>query len=171
MNISPALRTTLNFGALSGLSGFLIFLALYYKGVNPLGQSSWLGSWIPVVFICISTKYIRNKLLGGFIAYWQAFRTGLLTGFFGALLFSLLIYIFGRIIDPSLVDLYKNEALQSLEETKFLFSDAFYEDSLKSINDISISQLAYNDFFMKLLGAALVSLITAAVYRKQPVNL
>lgn len=166
--MNPFLKTATNFGVLSGLASFIIFLVLYYKGVNPLGRLSWLGAWIPVVFICIATKYYRDKITAGYLRYWSAFKIGINTGIFASLLFVLLVYIFGRVYEPGFVDAHKTEMLAAMEEMKMYFSEEFYEKGVEGIEQTTISELAYNDFFMKVLGAAIVSFITAAVYRKLP---
>lgn len=168
MNPNPFVRTILNYGALSGLASFAVFLALYYKGMNPMGAASWMGAWIPVVFICLATKRYRDDYNEGFLTYGQGFKTGLMTTFAASLLFALLVYIFATLIDHSMLEMYKTEMRNGMEETKFIFSDEMYERGLESIEKLTITTLAYNDFFMKMLGGLVVSLITAAIFRRQP---
>lgn len=168
MNTNPLLRTTLNYGALSGIASFIVFLAIYFKGMNPLGSVSWIGAWIPIVFICLSTKFYRDHYLSGFMTYGQAMKTGLLTALAASFLFVLLIYIFATVIDASIIEQYKNEMRSGMEETKFMFSREMFEQGMESIEKLTMATISYNDFFMKMIGALLVSLITAAVYRKQP---
>jgi uncharacterized protein DUF4199 len=167
MNSNPLLKTAVNFGAMSGLCSFAVFLGLYYKGINPLGNASWLGWWIPVVFICIATKIYRDRFLAGEISYGQAMKIGLTTAMAASFLFVLLIYIFASLIDSNVVTMYKNEALKGMEETKFIFSDEMYEEAIESIEKINIRNIAFNDFLTKMFGALLVSLVTAAVYRRK----
>lgn len=168
MNFSPLWRTALNYGAMSGLTSFLIFLALYYKGMNPLGPASWLGAWIPIVFICLSTKYYRDRILGGFISYWQGFRTGMLTAICGSFLFALFIYSFTKIFDGTIVEAFKSDALRGMEDAKYIFSDEMYDQGIESIEKINMGNIATNDFFTKILGGLLISFITAAFYRRLP---
>ncbi|MFI5220132.1 MAG: DUF4199 domain-containing protein [Bacteroidia bacterium] len=168
MSITPLWRTALNFGAMSGISSFGLFLILYVKGINPLGPSSWLGAWIPVVFICIATRYYRDRILGGFITYWQGFRTGMLTAICGSFLFALFIYSFAKIYGTDIVELFKNDAIQGMEDAKYILGDDLYDQGMESLEKITIGTMASNDFFTKMLGAVLVCLITAAAYRKLP---
>ena len=166
MKFNPLWRTALNYGAISGICSFAVFLTLYYKGVSPLGPASWLGAWIPVVFICIATKYYRDRILGGYIHYWAAYKTGVVTALCASFLFALMIYCFTKIYDSTIVDAFKEDALKGMEEAKYIFSDVMYETGVEQIENITISSVATNDFFTKLLGAVLVSFITAAAYRK-----
>jgi len=161
-------KTAINIGALSGLSSFAAFILMYAGGMNPLGKASWLGSWIPVVFICIATKIYRDQAGGGYITYWKAFQAGVFTSMAGAFLFALLIYIFGTLVDVSLIEKYRNEILAEMEMTKMFFNAEFYDLTLESIEKITMSQLAQNDFLLKVLGGTLVSFVTAAIFRKLP---
>ncbi|HKR06345.1 MAG TPA: DUF4199 domain-containing protein [Bacteroidia bacterium] len=171
MNSNPLLKTAVNFGAMSGLGSFAVFLGLFYKGINPLGNASWLGAWIPVVFICIATKIYRDHFLAGEISYAQAMKIGLTTALAASFLFALLVYIFTTLIDDNVISMYKNEFLQGMEETKFMFSDEMYDQTIANMDKVTIINIAFTDFLAKMFGALLVTLITAAFYRKQNTGL
>jgi hypothetical protein len=166
--IPPVLRTALNYGAGIGISCFVVFLLIYFAGFNPLGNASWLGAWIPVVFICLSTRHFREQETEGFIGYGNAFRIGLLTAMAGALLFALIIYLFGTLIDSNLVTLYKNDVVEQLEQTKAFLGDSLYEKMMENVNQTTMFSISSGDFFTKCIGGLIVSLITAAVYKKDP---
>lgn len=168
----PIMRTALNIGALYGLSSFAFFLLMYYAGLNALGTSAWLGMWIPLVFTIWSIRFYRDRECGGFISYWRAFRTGLLTIMCGAMLSALLLYLFGIIGAPDLLDNYKEQMLKGLEETEDmmtgLFSDKMYDMMVDNINKTTMSSIASSDFFNKSLGGAILSLIAAAFLKRNP---
>lgn len=156
---------------MSGLSLFLVFILLYFAGFNPLGGISWIGAWIPLVFIVIATKFIRDQVMGGFISYGIAFRTGLLTVFFSSLLYVLLVYVFGRLIDDSIVVMYQEEIRKSAEEAQAILSDKMIDQVLEEAENVTMSSIALNDFTGKMTGGIIISLITAAfLMRKQPVE-
>jgi hypothetical protein len=156
---------------MSGLSLFLVFVILYFAGFNPIGGISWVGAWIPLVFIVIATKYIRDQILGGYISYGAAFRTGLLAVFFSSLLYALLIYVFGRLIDDSIVVMYQEEIRKSAEEAQALLSEKMIDQVLEEAENVTMSSIALNDFTGKMTGGIIVSLITAAfLMRKKPVE-
>lgn len=166
--LTPRLRTAMHYGALSGIGSMLIFIAIYWKGSNPLGAASWLGAWIPVVFICVSIKYFRDKLLGGFITYGQAFKTGVMTSLFAAIMFGFLVYIFSYFTNAGFLQTHIQEALMGLEQSKMFFNDEIYAKMENEIEGLTINKVVLNDFFTKMLGGIIVSLFAAAYYRRNP---
>lgn len=169
----PLMRTALNIGALYGISSFVVFLMLHYTGSNPLSSSSLIGFWVPLLFIIGSIRYFRDKVNTGFINYWQAFQIGFLTIACGAFLYSLLIYLFGLIGAPDLVDNYKEQMLNELGDTesaiKGIFGDKLIDMLADNINKTSLTSLASSEFFNKCIGSFFMSLIVAAIMkRNQP---
>ena len=174
MQPSP-FKTAVNFGAISGLFCFVIFILLYKTGINPLGPGSWLAIWVPPLFIFLATKRFRNEELNGFISFGAGFRTGFLTASSGALLYALLIYIFGTIIDPSVLDNFKEIMLVELEQTESMMrsvlGDSIYEKSIEEINNTTFKSMAMNDFFNKCISGAIFSLITAAILKRKSIEI
>ncbi len=168
----PVFKTALNFGAMSALAGFAVFLGLYYSGYNPLGPSSWAGAWIPILFMVLGIKNYRDHASNGYVSYWKAFRCGLLIASCGAFLYSLLVYIFGTIVDQQLLESFKAESLIYLEQTeelsKSVFGESVYQASVDNIQKSTMSTIASQEFFNKMFGGFLVSFITAAFLRKNP---
>lgn len=168
----PIMRTALNIGALFGLCSFVFFLLMYYSGLNPLGPSSWLGLWIPMVFIIWSIRHYRDHECGGYVSYWRAFRTGLLTTMCGALLSALLLYIFGTIGATGLLEDYKEQMLKGLEETekmmRSMLGDKAFDMTVDNISQTTLSSLASSDFFNKTFGGVFVSLIVSAFLKRNP---
>ncbi len=153
---------------MSGIGCFVVFLILYYSGIHPLGNASWLSIWIPVVFICLSTSHYREHELEGFITYGAAYKTGFLTAMAGGVMYALLIYLFGTFIDATLAETYKTYMAEQLENTKGLLSESRYEDTTENLGHSTMSSIAFGDFFTKTLGGFIVSFVTAAVYKKYP---
>lgn len=168
-----ALKTASNYGAMSGLASFAFFLLIYWSGSNPLGPVSWLGAWIPVVFMIPSVKKYRDRDCGGYVTYWPAYRASFLTAAFGALLFAALLWLFGTVIDSTILDKFREESLayltQNEEMSRSLFGESFYETSVENIQKITLGNIATQDFIYKCFGGMMVSFIIAAVmYRKPP---
>jgi len=160
-------KVALHYGVMSGLTSILVFVLIYFSGNSPLGQSSWLGVWVPVVFIPLAIKFHRNKNLEGYITFGQGFFTGIKTTFFAALLFSLLVYLFGAVIDGNLLESYKEEAMVGMEEVRPYFSENMIDAALENLDKMTMSSVAFNEFLTKMLGGAIISLIAAAAYRKK----
>ncbi|MBK7854941.1 MAG: DUF4199 domain-containing protein [Bacteroidetes bacterium] len=144
-------------------------MLLYFLGVNPLGNSSWLAAWIPVVVICVSTKAYRENELEGFMTYGEAWNVGTFTGIAGAMLHALLIYIFLKVFNANLIESFKTENIDNLKkmesELKGLIGNSVFETTLEAINALMLKLFAPG-FFNKTIGAILVSLITAAIFKR-----
>jgi hypothetical protein len=163
-------RHALNYGGLLGIGTMTVFIILYKMGYNPLGNASWLSAWIPVVVIAKSTAAYRNEELEGYMSYGEGFRIGVLTGAAGGLLSALMIYIFCTIVDASIVDDFKTQTLDQMQlvekQMRGLISDNMYDKAIEAYNNISIQSIVTSEFSNKLIGGILISLITAAVYKK-----
>ncbi|MFN8153262.1 MAG: DUF4199 domain-containing protein [Bacteroidia bacterium] len=172
MQNPPVIRTALNYGALSGLGSFIVFLALYFMGINPLGPASWAGAWVPVVFMVLSSRHYKYVENGGFLFYWQGFRIGLLTACSGALVYGVLSWAFVKIADPGILDAFKQQSLEALEMTegimKSMMGEAAYMQSIESINNMHMEDVAASDVFYKMFGGLLTAFITAAFMRRDP---
>lgn len=166
MNDNNLAKTALHYGAMSGLSVFLFFMVLYFSGMNIFGPASMLGLWIPIVFIVLSSRFHREHNLGGVMTYGQGFSIGVFTAFFSATMFGLAFYLFGTIYEGGLLSAYKTQAALSMEEGKALLSDSLYEKAMDSIDMVTMSSLAFSEAFNKLLGGFIISLITAAIFRR-----
>ncbi|MEO8148688.1 MAG: DUF4199 domain-containing protein [Bacteroidia bacterium] len=162
------LQTSLHYGAYYGLASFAFSMLLYYTIGNPIGALSWLGVWIPIVFICVAIKNHRNEHLGGYITYWEAFRAGFFTIVFGGALYAVFIYLFGISIAQQMVSDYKTEVMQQTESVRQLqlFDEKVIDTMIEGIEKTTMGSWASGDYMNKVLGAALVSLIAAAVYKK-----
>jgi hypothetical protein len=164
-------KIAVNYGAMNGLGCFAIFILLYLGGMHPLGPAAWIGAWIPPLFIVLATLNFRNSK-GGFITYGEAFITGFLTAASGAVLYALLVYIFGTLIDQGLIDSYKEMMLADLEQTEKIirstFSDAMYEQGLEQIKNTTLKQTATSEFLQKTMGGFIISLITSAFIKRNP---
>ena len=163
------LNTAILYGAYYGMSAFVFSVLLSYTLGNPLGLVSWLGVWIPVMFICIAIKHQRDFLQEGYIDYWEAFRTGLSTIFFGGILFGMLLYLFGTVVQPHLLADYKTDMLNETENMRTinLFNEKLIDDIAEGIEKTTLGSAITGDYFNKTLGAALVSLIAASIYKRK----
>ena len=88
----------MNYGGVSALISFALFLLLYFLGMNPLGNYSWLGAWVIVVLIYKGIKDFRDQLSEGFISYGKSLSVGMMLVFFYSLLYGLLTFITGSLM-------------------------------------------------------------------------
>ena len=171
MYLFQLIKHAMNYGTIAGLLSFMLFIILYAIVKNPLGEVSYIGFWIPVLFIILAVRSYKNNYGEGHITYGKAFRTGAYTGFFMAFLFSIMFYLFMKIYDPSILERHKTYLTEQLEFRKELWSESFYQLSLESIDKTTIGSLAWNEFSIKFIGAFITSLIVAAFFKSPRVNL
>ena len=163
MQSPPVLKTALNYGALSGLVSFIVFLILYWMNFNPLGPSSWLGAWVPIIFMVLATRHYRNYENGGFLMYWNGFRISFLTACEAA---------FVSYIDGEILDRFKQESLEAMELTegmmKSIMGESAFDQSVQSITNMEMLEVTSGDIFNKMMGGLLCAFIVAAFLRREP---
>jgi hypothetical protein len=171
MKISP-FKSSVNYGAMSGLSCFAVFILIFLMGFNPLGPGSWFAVWIPPLFIYFAIRYYRNHLLGGVMKFGEGFWAGLFTAFSGALLYSLLIVIFGKIIDPDLMDNFKEAMLRDFDQNekmmRDIMGDRMFEIGIEEIKNMTLTQHATSDFVNKAISGIIYSLVIAGILKRNP---
>ncbi|MDQ3050639.1 MAG: DUF4199 domain-containing protein [Bacteroidota bacterium] len=172
MSEGKMFKTAIHYGSLSGIAVIVFYMALYYGGFNVFGQMSLLGVWIPVVFLVMATKFHRSNNLGGFMTYRQGLSVGFATTIFSITLFGLFFYLFGTVIDANLLDSYKSQAAESLEQGKEILSERMMDKAYESIETMTISSLAFSEAFNKMIGGVISTLIIAAIYlrKQQPIH-
>ncbi|HET6244845.1 MAG: DUF4199 domain-containing protein [Bacteroidetes bacterium] len=160
------IKTPLNYGSIAGVVAFSIFLIIYMLGYNPLGSYSWVGAWVPIVFIILGIKKHRDQNLEGFITYGQAFGMGFMITFIFASLFGLLVYIFGTVVDPGIVEMTRSESLEAMQQASDqmpqIFSEELYDKMIEQLEAITISSLSFSEFTNKLFWGIIISLLAAA---------
>ncbi len=165
----PYLQTGIHYGAYYGLTSFCFSIILFYIIGNPFGPASWLGVWIPIVFIVTAIKKHQQNIGKGSVSYWESFRAGFFTIVCGGGLYALLIYVSASTFAGNLLDDYKGMMLREAEQLRGIsfFSENFVNTIVKGIEETTLASLISNDYTNKLFGGAFISLIVAAVYKKE----
>jgi len=167
MTDSNFIKTALHYGALNGIGIFLFYMLVYFLGFNVFGPATIAGAWIPVVFVVLAIKFHRDQNLGGVISYRQGLSMGLVTTLFSSTLFGLAFYLFGTLLDPGIVESYKIQAEQSLEEGKSILPDAMFDRAMESIELVTMGSLSFSESFNKIIGGGFVSFIAAAFLKRK----
>lgn len=161
-------QTALKYGAYYGMASFAFAVILTQLVGNPLGPASWFGVWIPILFIAIAIKAHRQSYLG-YISFGEAFRTGFYTIVCGGVLYGLLVYMYGTLVVPEMIDNYKASSLADIEQVggMQLIGDTWLEKMADSIDKTTLGNALTGDYFNKIIGAAITSLIMAAIYKRK----
>lgn len=167
---NPFFRITMQAGAYSGLSLFGLFILLYFFVSTPLGNWSYAGFWIPVVFIRMGILHYRKEAGEGFVGYGRALLVGMATGIFSSILYGLLVFIFGTLVDPLILDNFKEETLKGIEEgMKYMQGGqlaGMMEKAILEIEKMGMEDISLSVFYNGSLYGFFISLIAAGILKK-----
>ncbi len=175
MSRDPLFKTAMRFGAYSGLSIFIIFLLVYFAGKNPFTSGlMWLGTAVFIAFMSYGMRFYRDDISGGSMTYWRGVLAGTLISIAGYAAFSVLVYVFIVAVDPSLLERYKTEALDALEQSRDMIEGKvsgnsigkYIDKAAGEIDKLTAGTLAFSDFLNKVTGGFIFSLILSAILRK-----
>jgi len=167
MENKPSLfQHTMTWGAITGIVLIVYSLILYLAHQTYNQALGFLSYILLIAGIIIGSIAYRDKVLGGFISYKDAFVTGLLITIFAGILSSFFSFILIRYIDPSVVE----QSMAKAEEK--LIARGMSED------DIEMAMEKSREFMgsplMVLVGllsfafiGTIISLITAAIVKKE----
>lgn len=167
------LRTSVYYGFLCAASCFFFMLILYFAGKYPLGKWSWLGTWIPIVFMIRGVKAHRDIDLGGSISYGEAFGTSYLVALSNAVMLGILIYLFGILVGTNIISMMISESAEKIEKAKSFMTEEVYESAMNSLEEMKSSpsytlfRIVLGDFTIKSIGGIIVSFVIASVMKKQ----
>ena len=154
-------------GGVAAAISFIIFIILYIMGNNPFGPMSWIGSVIPVVFIFMGTKKIRDEQYEGIITYGQALLTGVIITFAWSLGFAILSYLFCKFIDIQILQWHIDELIVNIERAGEFIGEEMMEESISQIEKMSLFDIIQADFINKIIGGLIISLSVAGIVKRQ----
>lgn len=170
-NVSPS-KTGLFYGLISGLGCFALFLLIYFIHKNPFGAWSWLGFWIPILLMILGTKAHRDKDLEGYITYGRAIAVSMLVAFSGAMVYEVLTFAFTTFIGDSVVTMHIDDSAAKIEQARPFLNEKMYQKALTALEEMktnhmqALSQIIMSDFLWKIIGGFLVSLVVAALVKR-----
>jgi len=164
-------RTGLKFGFFGALAGFIIILLLYFLGANPYGQLSWWG-FLPIPVVIFWGISELKKQLAGNLGFLKALFAGFLIAFFIAILSALLLYIFGSLAGPEVLQdhvgemkvLFGQTSAQALKD-KVLTQETI-DNTYKVIERTTLSDLVIDVLVKKFFIGLLTAIIGAIYFRK-----
>lgn len=173
---SPLMKSALTYGVYLGLVSILISVVIWAGGIIESmglfgGVFISLGSFvISFVLLFIFAKNYRNKELGGYISFSEAFKFTMLVIVFSTLISLVYTYIFNAFIAPD----YMENLMAVLQQKTMNFMEskgvpeAQMEKALEKFEEIptiwkSLRQTAVSG----LIGGAIISLIVSAIVKKR----
>ena len=153
-----------------GILGIVLILVsvIYYLTGNMLAKSSqWIGYAIMIIGV-VAAQIGYKKLLGGFMTYGQALRTGVLTMLFASVLSGIYTYLLYAFIDPTIP-----RQLRRYTEEQLIRQGNVPEDQIGAAVDFMAKfQTPVMAFVVTIVGGLLIgliiSLITSIFTQKKP---
>lgn len=166
-------------GAILGLMLIIFSVLLYFMGVMPVSTRSIIlipviNFSIMLVFLIVSMKGYRDKVLGGYITLSDSFLLGLLIIVFSSVISGFYTLIFNLVIDPGYTDRVY-EGLESWTYETYLNMGLTESQIDEAMNVIEKQQEKltplrsfYSSVFSSAIFGSIVSIIISAFIRKDP---
>jgi len=168
---------TMTYGAILGISITIISIVFYILDVLKYNifisvVIGLINMGLTVTFVVIGTKKYRNDVLGGYINFGNAFLVGLLIVVFSSLITTLYNLILNTIIDPT----YFERTMEAVKEWtgNFMYNKGIPEDQIDqaleqfdSREKPSVVSMIFGGILTSAIGGAILSLITAAILKKE----
>ncbi len=164
-------RHSIIFGLGIALASFLFFIILYLMGFTPLGNKKLpdIGFNIILTAGAIWTYKRQNN---GYIHTWEGISIGYLSNIIAIVLSAILIFLFLKFIDTSIINVYIKDMVSLVEKSKEQHIKTFGEPSfnslLKQIKLTTISDIFWDEITKKSIFLVIPIFIMAAIFRKIP---
>ena len=113
------MKPFLKYGLIVAATGILISMITYVAGLDKTDAGQYIGYinvLIMIVAMVLAIKERRDKELGGFIEFGQAFGTAALTAVIASAISSVYTYIYMALINPSFHDYLIQKQQAKMEE-------------------------------------------------------
>ncbi len=165
------------YGLLYGGASIAIYLVLWL--VNPrlimdMGIGTALSFGLPIVFMYLSIKATRDQQ-EGLISFGEAIKSSFITYVIGSLMGIIFTYILYNMIDPSLLELQKEVAVETAEKMMSMLGqdneemlEEMREEMAEQSDQLGMGQLMMGWFISLLFPGLMLSLIMSAILKKNP---
>lgn len=146
--------------------GFVVLLLLLFSGNSPWSSASWMGAWIPGITAYFAMKTYALEEQESQVLYGAVLKRSMLVILFQAFFYNLMAAVFVYLFSVDAVDLYQTEMMQNAAQLKTMVGAEMYDQIILELEKITFTTLAFWDFIYKLIGGFMVSLILAAIFKK-----
>ena len=166
---NPAIKN----GVFMGVASILFTMILYFIDSSMIfGWAAWIGMLIPVYFMWKATTEEKG-INGGFLSFGEGFKAAFLAAVIGGLITQLFSYVLMNFIDPSLVDVLREQSVEAAEKMIAMFGDN--EEAAEAMREAMEEQDFTPTLGKTLLGylgslvfpTAIIALIIAAITKKE----
>lgn len=171
--MNPLVKVSLRYGALAGIIGSGLLVALYYINRHPLVIPVYMDFRIILfgVFIFFALREVRDYYQGGVLYFWQGIIGSFLFTFCFSLIASIAIVGFVELVPAFLTD-YVNRTLDQMKSLPAEVIESIgkdvYERNLELLPSTTGSNLGVTYFVQSFLISFFVSIILSVTLRRQP---
>ena len=156
-------------GVIIGLISIVYSVILYMLNQTFNRALGYAGIIIMIVGLAIAMKSYRDNILDGMLPFGKAFGFGVLIVVFASLLGSIYTYLLYTVIDPGLQEKMLEFAADKMLESGRV-PEAQLDQALEfSKKFMSPTYLTVSGFIFSCLGGTVISLIMAAIFKKEEV--
>lgn len=161
------LVNALTWGVIIGLVSIVYSVILYMFDQTFNRALGYAGIIIMIVGLVLAMKSYRNNVLDGVLPFGKAFGFGVLIVVISALLGSIYTYLLYTVIDPGLQEKMLEFAADKMLESGRV-PEAQLDQALEfSKKFMSPGYLTVSGFIISCLGGTVLSLIMAAIFKKE----
>ena len=163
------LKAALPFGLYGGGLCFLGYLTIYLLAIEPISMNLIIGYLVTPIFVFFGVKSFRDNFNGGNLYFGQ----GMTVGFFTYTIIAMIsaLYIFGSIqLDEELFTTFRQINLELMSANKVVLeenlNEAAYEETYANISNMSIFDVALNDFLRKIFPGLFFTIIISIILKR-----
>jgi hypothetical protein len=165
-NKPSTLMLSLGYGVIIALANIVFNLILFLLNISQTNPLNYLAYCILVAGIILAQFNYRNKYMGGFITYGNAFTLGLLTSIFLAVIMGIYTFIFLKYIDPGAM-----EEGMAIAEQKMMdrgMSDMEIEQGMAIARKFAgVGMATFMTLLSNIFLGTVISLLTAIFVKKE----
>ena len=159
-------------GVIGAVATVLISLLTYIVGQKfYLQAGSWIGMFAGLFFLYKSGIEARQQA-GGYISFQEVLKSVFTTYIIMTVASTIMQYVMYKFVDPGLIDVTKQIAMEGMEKMKGILGEEGYEEAMEQMETQdfapSIRQSLRGLAFSIILGFGVSAIFAAIIKRKQP---
>ncbi len=161
--------SSLGFGAIGGFLSAIAFVVFYFIGKDPTSLGTIFGYALLPFIIFFGLRYFKKYINDRSLSFAEGMTVGFLIYSVLATISSLLIYVFLVIYPPAFQEI-KESKVNHIEVNKQIIVDQInlesYEKTYDSILKMSVTDIALNDFILKIIPGLFFTIIISIIFRE-----
>ncbi len=160
-------KAGMTYGVYLGLISVVFTLIIYFAGLVGESYVSWISLAISIVFVSWVMINFRDKQNGGYLAYKQGVGLGFVTFLIGGIVSSLFTFVLFKFVDPGLVEQIVEKSLdEAIQKNPEIEGNMEMVEKMTRMF-VNPTAMALMGVLMSAIGGIIISLILAAIFKKE----